>query len=75
MVSELVEHYHSQLGASLSYDCILYSNCSEALLVCELVEYYYTQLGVSQQDIGVITPYWAQAATIRSSGGDHYIVN
>ena len=36
---------------------------------------YYTQLGVSQQDIGVITPYWAQAATIRSSGGDHYIVN
>jgi len=41
------------------------SNCDEAIFVAELVE-KFVQLGISQDDICVITPYWAQIMLIRS---------
>ena len=41
------------------------SNCDEAIFVAELVE-KFVYLGISQDDICVITPYWAQIMLIRS---------
>jgi len=41
------------------------SNCDEAVFLSELVEKYIS-LGVKPHQIGVIAPYWAQIALIRS---------
>ena len=41
------------------------SNCDEAVMVADLV-CRFLQLGVREQMIGVISPYWAQVAFIRS---------
>ena len=41
------------------------SNCDEAVMVTDIVS-RFLQLGVKQEMIGVISPYWAQVALIRS---------